>query len=166
MTPNPSDVLYRPCVGAMLLNPDGRVFVGQRHDSESEAWQMPQGGVEPGEDPAVAVLRELEEEIGTSKARVLAESAGWRCYDLPEHLQGKVWGGRYRGQRMKWFLLAFTGRDEDIRPDAVDHPEFRAWKWVEPADLPKLIVSFKRPLYEEVLAEFEPALTRYAAGNP
>jgi putative (di)nucleoside polyphosphate hydrolase len=161
MTADPSDSLYRPCVGAMLLNPLGRVLVGHRLDSTSDAWQMPQGGVEKGENPADAVLRELEEEIGTAKARIIAESAGWRRYDLPARLQGKVWGGRYRGQRMKWFLLAFTGRDADIRPDAVANPEFKAWKWVEPADLPKLIVAFKRPLYEEVLAEFAASIAAF-----
>ncbi|HYD32201.1 MAG TPA: RNA pyrophosphohydrolase [Azospirillaceae bacterium] len=147
---------YRPCVGVMLINHDGQVFVAQRLDTPG-AWQMPQGGIDKGETPHEAALRELEEEIGTAKAEILAESRGWICYDLPDHLLGKVWKGRYRGQEQKWVLARFTGGDTDINL-ATDHPEFDAWRWVMPDNLPSLIVPFKRATYEAVLAEFRPLL--------
>lgn len=150
--------LYRPGVGAMLINDEGRVFVGQRIDMTEEAWQMPQGGIEPGEAPRLAVLRELAEEIGTDRADILVESPVWRCYALPTELAGRMWGGRFIGQRMKWFLLAFTGTDADIRPDRVAQPEFRAWQWVDPRRLSSLIVPFKKRLYETVVAEFLPLI--------
>ena len=159
------DARYRPCVGAMLINRQGLVFVGQRTDTRQEAWQMPHGGIEADEAPDVAVLRELKEEIGTDKARILAETAGWHRYDLPPELQGKVWGGRYCGQSMKWFLLAFTGVDADIRPESVEHPEFRTWRWTDPAGLPEAAIGFKRAVYEAVLAQFLPAIRRFA-GSP
>lgn len=148
---------YRPCVGAMLVNPHGLVFVGQRLDSSSEAWQMPQGGVDPGEDPDDAVVRELGEEIGIAPhhASVIRRSAGLYDYDLPDHLLGKMWGGRYRGQRQRWYLMRFEGRDEDVNI-ATKHPEFGAWQWVEPQRLVSLIVPFKRELYAAVVEEFLP----------
>ena len=150
---------YRPCVGLMLFNPQGRIFVARRIDMPSEAWQMPQGGIDKNEDPRRAALRELKEEIGTDKAEIVAESQAWRPYDLPHELRGVLWGGRFRGQTQKWFLLRFTGADTDI-DIATEHPEFLEWKWVELADLPRLIVPFKRKIYEEVVAEFGPIIER------
>jgi putative (di)nucleoside polyphosphate hydrolase len=151
--PDESERAYRPAVGIMLLNDADRVFVARRIDTVVEAWQMPQGGIDEGEAPRAAALRELEEEIGTAKATILAESQGWLHYDLPPELVGKVWGGRYRGQRQKWFAMRFTGSDTDIDL-ATKHPEFMDWKWIEPDQLPELIIPFKRQLYRDVLAEF------------
>ncbi|WP_158046913.1 RNA pyrophosphohydrolase [Skermanella pratensis] len=148
---------YRPCVGIMLVNAGGRVFVGRRLDTP-DAWQMPQGGIDPGETPREAALRELVEEIGTAAADVVAETAGWLRYDLPPHLIGKVWKGKYRGQEQKWILARFTGADADIDL-ATEHPEFDAWQWVEPDRLAGLIVPFKRPIYEAVVTEFRDLLT-------
>jgi putative (di)nucleoside polyphosphate hydrolase len=146
---------YRPGVGIMLLNRAGEVFVGRRIDMPAAmpAWQMPQGGIDPGETPFQAALRELREEIGTDKAALLGESQGWFKYDLPAELSRGIWGGRYRGQQQKWFAMRFTGDDTDIDL-ATEHPEFDAWKWVSPERLPDVIVSFKRQLYCEILAEF------------
>ncbi len=144
---------YRPGVGLMLINRDGLIFVARRIDMPSEAWQMPQGGIDVGEDPHQAAMRELKEEVGTDKATFLAESRDWYSYDLPAELQGWLWGGRYRGQRQKWFALRFTGEDRDINI-ATAHPEFLAWKWTRLETLPDLIVPFKRPLYLELIAEF------------
>jgi putative (di)nucleoside polyphosphate hydrolase len=145
---------YRPGVGIMLLNRAGEVFVGRRIDMPAmPAWQMPQGGIDPGETPFQAALRELKEEIGTDKAELLGESQSWLKYDLPAELSRGVWGGRYRGQRQKWFAMRFTGDDSDIDL-ATAHPEFDAWKWVSPERLPDVIVSFKRQLYFDILAEF------------
>ena len=157
--PSPKEIAklpYRPCVGMLLLNAAGQVFVGRRIDTAKEGdniWQMPQGGIDKGETPEQAVLREMTEEIGTDKAEIVAESAQWLHYDLPDHLVGKVWKGKYRGQKQRWFALRFLGSDDDIRIDT-DEPEFDAWKWAEMADLPKLIVPFKRQTYEEVVAAF------------
>jgi putative (di)nucleoside polyphosphate hydrolase len=148
---------YRPCVGIMLLNRAGAVFVAKRIDMPSDAWQMPQGGIDRGEDPRAAALRELEEEIGTAKAEIVGELPEWLDYDLPAELQGRLWGGRYRGQRQKWFAMRFTGRDGDI-DIATKHPEFSAWKWTPIETLPGLAISFKRPIYERLVAEFR----RYA----
>jgi putative (di)nucleoside polyphosphate hydrolase len=152
------DTAYRPGVGIMLLNSANLVFVARRIDMDEEAWQMPQGGIDTGEEPSDAALRELEEEIGTADAVILAESRDWLRYDLPAELVGRVWRGRYRGQRQKWFAMRFTGRDSDIDL-ATDHPEFNAWKWAPPASLPRFIVPFKRRLYTDILAEFAPLLT-------
>lgn len=153
---------YRPAVGIMLLNHDGLAFIGRRIDMPAglAAWQMPQGGIDPGETPRQAAVRELKEEVGTDKAEILAESREWLHYDVPEALWaqfGGMWGGRYRGQRQKWFLMRLTGEDRDINP-ATEHPEFDAWEWVAPARLPDLIVPFKRQLYRDVLAEFREQL--------
>ena len=147
---------YRPCVGVMLVNGEGLVFVGRRLDTPS-AWQMPQGGIDPGESPREAALRELGEEIGTADAEIVAETKGWLRYDLPAELVGKVWKGKYRGQEQKWVMARFTGADRDIDL-ATKHPEFDAWQWVEPEDLVGLIVPFKRPIYEAVVAEFLPVI--------
>jgi putative (di)nucleoside polyphosphate hydrolase len=145
---------YRPAVGIMLLNRRGEVFVGRRIDMPTlAAWQMPQGGIDPGETPRQAALRELKEEIGTDKAEILGESHGWLKYDLPVELAGGIWGGQYRGQRQKWFAMRFTGDDRDIDL-ATEHPEFDLWQWVAPTRLPELIVPFKRQLYIDILVEF------------
>lgn len=147
---------YRPAVGIMLLNDRRCVFVGRRIDMPAglAAWQMPQGGIDVGETPRQAALRELAEEVGTAKAEILGESSGWLHYDLPPELAGGMWRGRYRGQRQKWFAMRFLGEDADIDPAATGHPEFDAWEWVAPERLPELIVPFKRQLYLDVLAEF------------
>lgn len=146
---------YRPCVGVMLFNGRGEVFAGRRIDTKVEAWQMPQGGIDKGESPRAAAFRELEEEIGTAKARVLAETVDWLVYDLPPELMGKVWGGRYRGQRQKWFAMQFEGSDADINL-ATKHPEFESWQWVPLDQLPHLIVPFKRGIYAELARRFTP----------
>lgn len=154
-----SHLPYRPAAGIMLLNDSNFVFVGQRLDSTLEAWQMPQGGVDPGEDVHAAALRELEEETGIAPRHValLARADKELLYDLPAELIGKLWKGRYRGQRQTWFAMRFTGTDADINLDT-PHAEFRAWKWADPRDLPAMIVPFKRKLYEDVLASFAPLL--------
>jgi putative (di)nucleoside polyphosphate hydrolase len=145
---------YRPAVGIMLLNGQREAFVAHRIDMPGmPAWQMPQGGIDPGETPSEAALRELREEIGTDKAEILAESRAWLCYDLPPDIAGAIWGGRYRGQRQKWFVMRFTGSDADIDL-ATEHPEFDAWQWAPSEQLPELIVPFKRQLYIDVLTEF------------
>lgn len=151
--PSASDLPYRPCVGIMLFNRDGKVFVGKRIDQTVEGWQMPQGGIDEGETPRQAVLRELLEEVGTDKAEILAEKDGWVNYDLPPHLVGVAFHGRFRGQTQKWFALRFTGSDADINLMAHE-PEFSAFQWVTLADLPGLIVPFKRDTYRAVIAEF------------
>ncbi|MDX2210302.1 MAG: RNA pyrophosphohydrolase [Sphingopyxis sp.] len=156
-----SHLPYRPCAGVMLVNSANLVFVGQRRDSSSEAWQMPQGGIDPGETPRDAALRELGEEAGIAPdlADIIATSATEHYYDLPPQLMGKMWGGRYRGQRQHWFLARFLGSDADINI-ATDHPEFRAWRWTELESLPELIVPFKRDLYSALVAEFGAMLAR------
>lgn len=154
---------YRPGVGVMLVNADNRVFVGQRFDSTVEAWQMPQGGIDPGEDPYMAALRELEEETGvpghlTSR---IAETADWLDYDLPDELLGTIWKGRYRGQRQKWFALRFHGTDADVdllAHEAAGHAEFKAWQWAGLEQLAALIVPFKRDLYTRIVSELGPRL--------
>jgi len=141
---------YRRGVGVVLINGDGQVFVAQRIDTEEPAWQMPQGGIDEGEGPFDAAMRELEEEIGTADAEPLGET-DWLRYDLPPGLADKVWKGRFRGQEQKWFLMRFRGEDSAINLET-DHPEFSDWQWVDLKDLPDLIVPFKRPLYEQIIA--------------
>jgi putative (di)nucleoside polyphosphate hydrolase len=149
------DLPYRPAAGIMLLNASGQAFVAQRLDSTLEAWQMPQGGLDEGEDAEAGALRELEEEtgIGPDLVEIIARGPTELLYDLPADLVGKLWKGRYRGQRQIWFLMRFIGRDSQIDL-ATAEPEFRAWKWVDPSELPDIIVPFKRKLYQDVLAMF------------
>ena len=151
---HPSGLPYRPGVGIMLINSEDRVFVGQRLDSTLEAWQMPQGGIDKGETPIEAALRELGEETGVAPehVEVLAETEAWLYYDLPDDMIGRIWKGRYCGQRQKWFAMRFLGADSDVNI-ATEHPEFRAWQWAARSDLDSLIVPFKRALYADVLAQ-------------
>lgn len=160
MTPEDIEKLpYRPCAGVMLLNSEGMVFVGQRKDRDQDAWQMPQGGVDQGEAPRDAALRELEEETGIHRdfVTVLAETADWVPYELPHELVPKLWKGKYRGQKQKWFLMRFHGQDDQVNIET-EHQEFSAWKWMPVADLVDGIVPFKRAVYEAVLAEFKDQL--------
>lgn len=145
---------YRSGVGVALFNPQGLVFVAQRIDMRAEAWQMPQGGMDKGEEPHETALRELEEEIGTAKAEILEESADWLTYDLPPELVPIIWKGRYRGQKQKWFAMRFTGRDADINLET-KHPEFHTWKWAPFQQVPDLIVPFKRSLYLDLVQRFQ-----------
>ena len=146
---------YRPAAGVMLLNREGKVFVAQRLDSTLEAWQMPQGGLDEGEDAETGALRELEEETGIPRemVEIVARCPVELYYDLPDDLVGKLWKGKWRGQRQTWFLCRLTGTDADVNLET-DHPEFRAWKWADPAELPAMIVPFKKQLYEDVLEAF------------
>lgn len=150
------DLPYRPGVGIMLLNDKSKVFVGKRIDSMTEAWQMPQGGIDEGEEPQIAAFREMQEEIGTSKAEIIAESNDWYYYDLPDDLIPKIWNGRFRGQRQKWYCLRFTGTDADINI-ATSHPEFCQWQWIKMEELPGIIVPFKQKLYQALVDEFLPS---------
>ncbi|MDA8232507.1 MAG: RNA pyrophosphohydrolase [Magnetospirillum sp.] len=150
---------YREGVGIVLLDSRGHAFVAQRNDTPEPAWQFPQGGIDAGETPLIAALREMKEEIGTGKAELLAETAEWIAYDLPADLAERFWGGRYRGQRQKWFAFRFLGTDADI-DIATEHPEFSAWRWMPLPDIPPLIVPFKRSLYDAVVAEFLPVAER------
>ena len=147
------DLPYRPCVGVMLLNRDGLIFVGKRLDQTIEGWQMPQGGIDEGETPEQAALRELEEETGTRNAKILGEMNEWLCYDLPPHLLGVALRGRYRGQRQKWLAMRFLGTDSEINIRTAA-PEFQEWKWLAIEALPRLIVPFKRDTYMRVISEF------------
>ncbi len=152
---DPETLPYRPCLGVVLINPRGEIFAGQRLDSAVPAWQMPQGGIDDGEKPRAAALRELWEETGGTADLVefVAKTQGWVTYDLPPELLGKVWGGKYRGQRQKWFLFRFLGTDDQVRIDS-EHPEFSRWRWIGAEEMVASIVPFKRKVYEEVVAAF------------
>ena len=159
-----SDLPYRPNVGAALFSRDGLVFVARRADLPNAegapgGWQLPQGGIDAAEDPRAAVLRELAEEIGTAQAEIIGEHPDWLSYDLPPELLGRALGGRFRGQRQRWFALRFTGEDADIRLDADPHPEFDAWRWARLEELPGLAVAFRRETYEALARSF----ARFAA---
>ena len=147
-------------VGAVLLNAKGQVFVAQRIDTPG-AWQLPQGGIDKGEDPDVAVMRELAEEIGTDAATIIAATEDWLTYDLPKDVRKKVWKGKYRGQKQKWYAMRFTGTDADIDLEAHKHPEFSDWRWTDMATLPDLIVPFKRDMYVQIVDSF-----KHLAGAP
>ena len=152
---------YRPCVGVMLVNSEGKAFVGKRIDNrEGDWWQMPQGGVDEGEELEKALLREVGEEVGArpEHLEIVARLPEELVYDLPPELQGKLWGGRYRGQRQSWFLVRFTGADSDIDLDAHHDPEFCEWRWVDPELLPELIVPFKREVYQAIVEGFRDKL--------
>jgi putative (di)nucleoside polyphosphate hydrolase len=155
--PSSSDLPYRPCVGIMLFNKDGKVFVGKRIDQTVEGWQMPQGGIDKGETPKQAARRELQEEVGTGKAEIMGEMDDWVTYDLPEHLVGVAFHGKFKGQTQKWFAMRFTGEDADIDLTAHD-PEFSGYQWVALDKLVDIIVPFKRETYRAVIA----ALGKYA----
>jgi putative (di)nucleoside polyphosphate hydrolase len=152
---------YRPCVGVMVLNRAGLIWIGRRHDAPGEPegpgawWQMPQGGIDEAEDPAQAALRELYEETSLRSVEIIAESRDWYTYDLPPNLRPRAWGGRYRGQKQKWFAMRFTGRDEEVALERPGHKaEFDAWRWASIDELVGLIVPFKRGVYEQVVREF------------
>jgi len=159
-----TDLPYRANVGAALFDRRGLVFIAHRADLPNAngfagGWQLPQGGIDEHEEPAVAVLRELAEEIGTAEAEIIGEHPEWLTYDLPAELIGHALGGRYRGQRQRWYALRFTGVDADIRLDRDPHPEFDAWRWIPLTELPSLAVDFKRPIYEALVRSF----ARFAA---
>ena len=148
---------YRPCVGIMLINSNNQIFAGQRIDNHLEAWQMPQGGIDEGEDVETACFREMKEEIGTDKASIIAIHPEWLNYDIPENLADKLWDQKYKGQTQKWVALKFTGTDSDI--NIKTHiPEFSKWKWINPQELTSLAAPFKREVYENVLNVFKPYL--------
>jgi putative (di)nucleoside polyphosphate hydrolase len=167
--PRYEDLPYRPCVGVTLINRDGLVFIGRRsegpeHIDETHVWQMPQGGLDPGEEPFSCALRELYEETNVKSVEHVAEIDDWLSYDIPREIVGQAWKGKYRGQTQKWFLLRFTGKDKEIdveRPGGGKHdPEFIAWRWEPMRNLPGLVVPFKRKIYERIVKEFSPLVGR------
>ncbi len=161
---DPTGLPYRPCVGLMIVNGRNEVWIGRRmgtqvQDSPGNWWQMPQGGIDEGEQPSQAALRELGEETGIRSGRIIAESSNWHAYDLPPQLMGRIWGGKYRGQTQRWFAIRFEGPDSEIDIAPADHPaEFDAWRWAAIDEVLSLIVPFKREVYERVIAEFRPLI--------
>jgi putative (di)nucleoside polyphosphate hydrolase len=149
------DPQYRPAVGMMILNSENKIFAGQRVDTKAPAWQMPQGGVGPFEDLDQAMLRELEEEIGTKNVEIIVKSKTWYKYDLPVDIAKRLWGGKYKGQRQIWYVLRFRGQDEEINVNTY-HAEFQKWKWFEKDELLELIVPFKKDLYAQVFTDLWP----------
>ena len=161
MTVSDTALPYRPCVGIMVLNAAGQIWIGRRHDAPGEPegpgawWQMPQGGIDEDEDAAKTALRELDEETGIRSVEIIAESPIWYTYDLPERLRPKAWGGRYRGQKQKWFVMRFSGDESEIALERPGHKaEFDAWRWADVGELVPLIVPFKRAVYEKVVRDF------------
>ena len=171
MAVDPATLPYRPCVGIMVINRAGLVWVGRRAGTPNEGaggwWQMPQGGIDDGEDPAVAARRELREETGIVSVETIGESSGWYTYDLPPELVGKAWGGRFRGQKQKWFAVRFVGADTeiDISPQPGHAAEFEAWRWVSPADLTAMIVPFKQAVYAQVVRDFSNLATAHPSAD-
>lgn len=146
---------YRPCAGICLINSDNKIFVGKRIDTQTDAWQMPQGGIDDGETPSQAAIRELIEEIGTNKAEIITQLSEPLDYDLPNDLADRMWNAAFRGQRQYWFLMHFTGNDKDINLET-EHPEFNDFKWVSPELLPDLAIDFKRQTYQKIIDQFKP----------
>lgn len=145
---------YRPGVGMMIVNHEKKVFVAKRVDTKISAWQMPQGGIDEGETPSKAAMREMQEEIGSGSGEIIAESKNWYRYDIPEFLVPKLWDGQYRGQQQKWFLIKFTGDDSDIDLLTLN-PEFEEWRWASVQELPDIIIHFKKKLYKAIIKEFK-----------
>jgi len=168
-TSNIDDLPYRRGVGVALFNRQGQVWIGRRIAKPGQAienyWQMPQGGIDKHEKPKKAVFRELKEETGTDRAEIIGKTKSWLTYDLPENLIGVAWGGKYRGQKQKWFAMLFTGNDSDFDLGRYDKPEFDAWKWVELQSLPGLIVPFKRSIYDGIVAKFADMPEKIARGE-
>lgn len=161
ITADATTLPYRKGVGMMVVNAQNQVLVGKRIDSTTQAWQMPQGGMDAGESPTVAAMRELKEEVDIDTVSIIAQSADWHYYDLPPELIGKLWGGQYRGQQQKWFLMRLKGDESDVNVHT-DEPEFSAVQWVDMHRLPDLIVPFKRALYQSLVEEFSAALRHYS----
>lgn len=153
------DPYYRSAVGMMMLNAENKIFIGQRTDSRDPAWQMPQGGIGPHEDTDQAMLRELEEEIGTKNVEIIVKSKTWYKYDLPLDLAERLWSGKYKGQKQIWYVLRYRGKDEDININTY-HPEFCSWRWAEKEELLELIVPFKKELYQKIFDDLWPYIEK------